>query len=355
MSLTFFNAQGFRCLATLDINLDPRFNLIIGPNASGKTSLLESLYYLGRGRSFRSATNRELIQTGSPEFRIFGIAAGSDGGTHRLGVEVELGHRRIRVDGEDGTGADLARWLPVQVIDPEIHELVQGGPELRRRFLDWGVFHVKHGFLEAWRDYQQALRQRNAALRQNEPDELVQLWNEALISHGAVVDRLRTEFLQDFLPLFSSIVSENLSFDAICSYKPGWSSKLSFAEALQESITRDRAFGSTQAGPHRADLTLQVADRRARHRVSRGQQKMLAAALVIAQTRFVASRIATTPLLLVDDPAAELDHSNRERLFALLQDMPAQMFITALQAEDLPRIAQATMFHVEHGKVTSLL
>jgi len=355
MSVTFFNASGFRCLEPLEIQPHPRCNLVIGPNASGKTSLLESLYYLGRGRSFRSATNRELIQTGSPGFRLFGVSIGNDGTSHKLGVEAEPGQRRIRVDGEDGTGADLARWLPVQVIDPEIHELVQGGPELRRRFLDWGVFHVKHGFLEAWRDYQQALRQRNAALRQNEPDNLVQLWNDALVSHGTVVDRLRNEFLQDFLPLFSSIIAENLSFDAICSYKTGWSSKLSFPEALHESVARDRAFGSTQVGPHRADLSLQVADRRARHRVSRGQQKMLAAALVIAQTRYVAAQIAATPVLLVDDPAAELDASNRERLFALLQDMPAQMFITALQADDLPANNQARMFRVEHGTVTSLL
>lgn len=355
MSLTFFSATGFRCLETLNLEMDPRFNLIVGPNASGKTSLLEALYYLGRGRSFRSATNRELIQTGSSEFRIFGIANRTDISSHKLGVEVEFGHRRIRVDGEDGTGADLARCLPVQVIDPEIHELVQGGPELRRRFLDWGVFHVKHGFLEAWRNYQQVLRQRNAALRQNETDELVRLWDEALLAHGDSVHRLRLEFLQDFLPLFSSIVEKNLSFDAICSYKPGWSPKLGFQEALQESITRDRAFASTQVGPHRADLTLQVADRRARHRVSRGQQKMLAAVLLIAQTRFVAAHIATKPLLLVDDPAAELDRSNRERLFALLEEMPAQMFITALQADDLPWTTHARMLHVEHGKVTSLL
>jgi DNA replication and repair protein RecF len=355
MSLTFFNATGFRCLETLEIELDPGFNLIVGSNASGKTSLLESLYYLGRGRSFRSVTNRELIQTGSSGFRLFGIADGSDPNPHKLGVEVEVGHRRIRVDGQDGTGADLARWLPVQVIDPEIHELVQGGPELRRRFLDWGVFHVKHGFLDAWRNYQQALQQRNAALRQNESQQLVQIWNEALVSHGMVVDGLRAEFLQDFLPLFSSIISKNLSFDAICSYKRGWSSKLSLNDALEENLARDRAFGSTQVGPHRADLTLEVADRRARHRVSRGQQKMLAAALLIAQTRFVASQIATTPMLLVDDPAAELDRSNRERLFALLEDIPAQLFITALQADDLPWTTGARMFHVEHGKVTSLL
>ena len=355
MSLKYFTATGFRCLNTLEIEPHPGCNLITGVNASGKTSLLESLFYLGRGRSFRASTNRELIQTGCSSFTIFGITADQDSTQHKLGIEVATGQRDVRVDGASGAGADLARWLPVQVIDPEIHELVQGGPELRRRFLDWGVFHVKHDFLGAWRAYQQALRQRNASIRQNEPDEMVSLWDEALVLWGERVDSLRREFLAEFLQLFSSIVAENLPFDAICTYKSGWSSNLSLFNALHDGLARDRAFGATQAGPHRADLSLQVADRRARHRVSRGQQKMLAAALVITQIRYVASHLATKPVLLVDDPAAELDRPNRERLFALLQDVPAQMFITALESEDLPWSADARMFHVEHGKVASLL
>jgi DNA replication and repair protein RecF len=148
---------------------------------------------------------------------------------------------------------------------------------------------------------------------------------------------------------------ENLSFVAKCDYKQGWSPNSDLSEALERSYTRDRALGSTQVGPHRADLALQVDTRRARHRVSRGQQKMLAAALVIAQTRFLASHTDARLVLLVDDPAAELDRDNRERLFNMLRRMPVQMFVTALEAEDLPWSDQGRMFHVEHGKVISLL
>jgi DNA replication and repair protein RecF len=355
MSLNFLTVSGFRCLSDLKIEPDPRINLILGPNASGKTSLLESLFYLGRGRSFRLAGNRELVQTGRPGFTIFGSVDTGNPTDHSIGVEVTAGQKRIRVDAQTGTGADLARLLPVQVIDPEVHELIQGGPELRRRFLDWGVFHVKPGFLEAWRAYQQALRQRNAALRQNEPDELVRLWDSALVSYGEIVDQLRTEFLADFLPVFASIVDDKLSFDANCSYKRGWVSNASLAEVLQDGLARDRAFGSTQSGPHRADLGLEVADRRARHRVSRGQQKILAASLVIVQTRFVAAQTAITPLLLVDDPSAELDRLNRDRFFNLLQDMPAQLFVTALEASDVPWSGKGQAMQLEHGKVVSLL
>ena len=354
MSLKRFKVSGFRCLDELDIQPDPRLNLITGPNASGKTSLLESIFYLGRGRSFRASGNRELIQTGKSEFVLFGETSEEDT-QHRVGVEVAVGKRLVRADGEPGNGADLARLLPVQVIDPEIHELIQGSPELRRRFLDWGVFHVKHSFLDSWRRYRKALSQRNASLRQGDSDEEVALWNDALIKHGEEVDRLRTAFIDEFNTIFAAISLENLSFSAICSYKRGWPEKTLLSDALTASIHRDRVFGSTQVGPHRADLNLQVQDRRARHRVSRGQQKMLAAALVIAQTRFVAAQTQAELVLLVDDPAAELDRDNRERLFQMLHDIPAQMFVTALEAEDLPWSAQGRMFHVEHGKVSSLL
>ena len=360
MSLQLFRASGFRCLETTELEPDSRLNLITGENASGKTSLLEALFYLGRGRSFRGSGNRELINKDSSGFRLFGETGSVAKDTqHRLGVEVAIGERRVRVDGDNGTGGDLAQILPVQAIDPEIHELVQGGPEFRRRFLDWGVFHVKHPFLSSWRRYQKALRQRNAALRQKEPDSQVQAWDAELVEEGEAVDNCRASFLEDYLPLFSSIIDEKLPFESKCSYKRGWGSNVGLQEALRESWSRDRAFGSTQVGPHRADLQIQVDERRARHRVSRGQQKMLAAALVISQVRFVARAADTELLLLVDDPAAELDRDNRERLFNMLQDMPAQMFVTALEAGDLPwstvSSEQGKSFHVAHGKVSALV
>ena len=354
MSLQRFTVSGFRCLDDLEIEADSRLNLVTGANASGKTSLLESIFYLGRGRSFRASGNRELIQSGKKGFVLFGETE-EDEKRQRIGIEVAIGHRRVRVNGAQGNSADLARLLPVQVIDPEIHQLIQGAPELRRQFLDWGVFHVKHSFLETWRWYRKALNQRNAVLRQGDSDAALSVWNEALVEHGEEIHRLRSAFIDEFNSLFSAITGENLLFPANCTYKRGWPEETSLSAALAGSIHRDRAFGSTQVGPHRADIALTVNDRRARHRVSRGQQKMLAAALVIAQTRFVAAQTSAELILLVDDPAAELDRDNRERLFQMLREIPAQMFVTALEPEDLPWSAQGQMFHVEHGKVSSLL
>jgi DNA replication and repair protein RecF len=354
VSLKQFRVAGFRCLAEFGFAPDPALNLIAGPNASGKTSLLEAIFYIGRGRSFRASGNRELIQSGQKGFTLYGEIQNGEV-IHRAGVEVEAGQRRIRIDGEAGTSAGLAGFLPVQAIDPEIHNLVQGGPEFRRQFLDWGVFHVKHSFLDAWRRYQKALKQRNAALRQHEPESSIRAWDGEFIAAGGEVDQLRKEYMHGYLQLLDSIISKNLPFDSKCSYYQGWAGDDTLAEALQLSWSRDQALGATQVGPHRADLKLVVQERRARYRVSRGQQKLLAATLVIAQIRFVAAQGCKDMVLLVDDPAAELDPENRQRLFDLLQDMPAQMFITALDPNDLPWREQGMMFHVDQGKITSLL
>ena len=157
--------QKFRCLEAVDFTPHPETNVMVGANGSGKTSVLEALYFLGRGRSFRSGPTSGLIQRGAAEFTVYAqIAAG--GMTQRVGVEQTTAAMQGRIDGNPtASSADLAAVLPVQVIDPEVHELVQGGPKERRQFVDWGVFHVKHEFLVAWRRYRRALLQRNQGLR----------------------------------------------------------------------------------------------------------------------------------------------------------------------------------------------
>lgn len=354
MSLVKFQANGFRSLAPVDIEPHPRFNLISGVNASGKTSLLESIYYLGRGRSFRGTGNRALVQTGEQGFALFGEVSSGDQ-KHRTGVEVTTNERRIKVNGDSGTSADLARILPVQAIDPEVHQLVQGGPDERRRFLDWGVFHVKHTYLSEWRQYHKVLKQRNAALRAQQAAKQIITWNDSLITHALALQQAREEYLSHFEPLFSSICSDYLEIEAKCSYKQGWPAGQHFSESLDITLDSDISKGFTQNGPHRADLYLEVTDRRARHRVSRGQQKLVAAALIISQLNYLATESDADHVLLVDDPAAELDRDNRFKLFQLLEAVPAQLFITALEVDNLASFATGLKYQLVNGELSSLL
>jgi len=336
----------------------PDLNLIIGNNAAGKTSLLEAIYYLGRGRSFRGGSNRELVKNGADSFTLFGEVA--DSGTepasiHKLGCEVSRGTKTLRLDGGNAKSADLVTALPVQAIDPEIHELIQGGPEVRRRFLDWGVFHVEHQYINAWRSYKAALKQRNAALRAGQNPSNVSIWNQQLISNGNSVDLFRKSFISSFNSRLVSIVREVFPFDLKIEFVSGWKDGLTLEEALNDSAQRDQVLQSTQVGPHRADLKFRIDDRSAKHRLSRGQQKLLGAALVIAQTHFVAESMNSRVVLLVDDPAAELDPEHQEHLFRLLQTVPAQLFITSLDPSGVSWENVGKSFSIQAGKLSPLL
>src|SRR5688572_28041978 len=171
MPLGSFRAERFRCLTSVELETDPSANLFIGPNTSGKTSLLETDFFLSSGRSFRSQRREALIARGEESFLLTGQAVGPTGPI-ALGVRATRSGTEWHVGGSVASGiADLAEQFPAQVIDPEVHKLLEEGPGRRRRFLDWGVFHVEHGFLSVWRRYHQALRQRNAALKLNGEDD----------------------------------------------------------------------------------------------------------------------------------------------------------------------------------------
>jgi DNA replication and repair protein RecF len=347
--------ERFRCLDTVDITPHPEANILVGANGAGKTSVLEALYFLGRGRSFRSGPAAGLIQRGGADFTVY-AQIGADGVTQRVGVEQTSSSLNARIDGGSGvSGADLAAAVPVQVIDPEIHELVQGGPKERRRYLDWGVFHVKHGFLGAWRRYRRALLQRNQALRQGLNWQAIEPWDRELIASGLEIDAYRREYLDRLGPELQRLSLGLLDVAAEQRYRSGWPADQDFGSALDASRDRDRSQAQTHVGPHRAELVLEFDGVAARNRLSRGQQKLLSISMILAQSQFVAEQLDRRVVLLVDEPAAELDAERLEKLMGMLQSLRAQLFISALDREALPTDLDASVFHVERGSVSTLL
>lgn len=352
--LSALSLQEFRCFESAGLEAVAGVNLITGRNASGKTSLLEAIYLLGRGRSFRVPRLSALVRHGAAEAVVFGqVGAGDE--RRRLGIRLGAAGTEVHVDGRSGQPiAQLAAAFPVQLIDPQVHDLVQGGPGERRRFLDWGVFHVKHEFLPAWQRYRRALQQRNAAIRAGAGPGQLAAWDQELAPAGETVDRLRREYVDGLSPKISEYAAKMLLNDVKIVYQAGYSEAGGLAEALRSAVDRDRAAGSTQLGPHRAELRIEAGGQPARHRLSRGQQKALAASLVLAQADHLRESTGRAPVLLIDEPAAELDG---ERLGALLDTIAAldgQVFITALTADSLP-LTPARQFHVERGEVAVLL
>ena len=354
MSVRKLWVQNVRCLEEAVLEAADH-NLIYGHNASGKTSLLEAIFVLGRGRSFRGAQREGLIRDGESEAVISGkVTRGELPG--QIGLSLRRGSApRVRINGRDETSAaSLAEWLPVQVLDPGLHRLVDEGPGIRRRFVDWGLFHVEQDFLGHWRRYQRSLRQRNAALKGRAPGDLA-IWDERVGAEGETLNILRESYLESLGGAIRAFGERLLGEQIRLDYRPGWPHGQSLAETLGRNRDRDRRFGATQAGPHRADVLIEVADQQARGRVSRGQQKLLAASLVLAQLQDLQDRRGVRSVLLLDDMAAELDPDSLKRLVASVSGLGCQLFITSLGREDVPLEMPHAAFHVEQGKVASVV
>ncbi len=347
-----FKASHFRCLDDVELAFSPTFNLIYGGNASGKTSLLEALAYLGRGKSFRGATTSDLVQHGQDEFVLFG-RVDKDGIEHRVGVRNSRDGLEVRVDGQsNGGAAALAEALPLQVIDPEVHNLVAGGPDQRRRFLDWIAFHVEPEHLATWRRFRRVLKQRNAALKGNAAG--IQGWNAEFVEQGLALDASRRRALEVAIDSLRDFGLELLGTELGFEYRQGWKSGTDLADALEEGLERDQQAGASQQGPHRADVKVSYDERQARKLVSRGQQKLLASVMVLAATETAQTALERPLLLLLDDPGAELDGDALDRLMAAVGGLGCQVVATSLKRAGLALPDGSSVFHVERGVLTAV-
>lgn len=354
MTLRRFSAENFRCLESVCLDVAPRYNLVFGDNASGKTSLLEAIAYLGRGKSFRRAPIDRLVRHGCEAFTLFGKV--TEGGREcSLGVRNGSDGLETSVDGErSGGAAALARALPLQIVDPDVHDLVAGGPEARRGYLDWLAFHVEPGYLYLWRDYRRALRQRNAVLREAAAGDTLSGWDREFARLAERVHEARLRVLSGARPMLQATGQRLLGGTVGFDYQQGWPQEQRLAEVLVRGRDRDRQLGSTQAGPQRADLRLSRDERGARKTVSRGQQKLLACTLILAATAMVQAHLGRPLLLLLDDPSAELDDGSLKRLMDEVARLECQVIATSLQA-DLALFPEApARFHVEHGRLEPL-
>jgi DNA replication and repair protein RecF len=333
LSLGRLQVTDFRCLQSAVLDLDPRFTLISGPNASGKTSLLEAIYVLGRGRSFRTRRLEHLVRLTAERFIVFGEVHTANRRVP-LGVEGSPAGIRARIGGDKPDSlAQMALLLPVQIIDPEVHHLIEEGPNRRRRFLDWGVFHVEHEFVGHWQRYQQVLKQRNAALKARQPRAVVSAWDADLVRSGDSLSAARARYVAALSPHAQAVGRSLLGMELALGYRSGWAKDQTLAEALAQSFGQDNERGATQVGPHRAELAIRLDGMAVKDRISRGQQKLLAAALLISQLNLFPEESPVRPSLLLDDPAAELDGEHLAALIEEVATRSVQLVVTTLHGE----------------------
>lgn len=355
MGLKSLEINQFRNLHSVSLQPDEGLNLIIGENAAGKTSLLESIFYMSYGRSFRSSQIKHLISYDQDYFR---LVTELDDSITRLGIERTINEQTIRVNQKTISRlSELSTLVPVIALHPDSHQLISAGPENRRQFLDWGVFHVEHHFLIAWKKYKKALTQRNAALRMQQNDKLCSMWNAELVEHADTIQQLRLAYLNNLSQIISELAIELFPEHKIeVNYKRGWPADISYSDYLLQNISKDRDKGYTQSGPHRADLKITVDGQSAQTSISRGQQKKLVSLLKLAQLSLYSDQSSRRCILLFDDLPAELDEGNQNKIMSILSKLNIQLFITAIEAQQIncEYWQHYKVFHVEHGKVKTL-
>jgi len=348
MSLGELRIENLRCIESAALEFSSELNLVSGENGAGKTSILEAIFLLGRGRSFRTRTTERLIRHGQDALTVFGRT--QDLPPTAAGIEVAKEGTRARINGENvQTLLQLSGVLPVQAIDPDIHKLIEHGPERRRRWLDWLVFHVEPTFAAQWTRYQRALKQRNAALKAGMPD--VTNWDVVLVEAGEAISKARESALRRLTPYLERLFAAFSGLAVQIGLQAGWSADRTLQEQLRANLERDRERGLTHSGPHRADVDLRIKGRVAREVLSRGQQKLTAVAMIVSQLQLLRAELGVQATLLLDDPAAELDAKNLRRLFDELRSLECQMIATSLTPETALFQAPKATFHVEQGRV----
>ena len=339
--------RDFRNIAHADLEFPPEGVVIIGDNGQGKTNVLESIAYLGTLRSMRNARDRDLVRHGAAAMHVRGAVEDGAPRTIAVGMERTSGRKRITLDGvEVKRQVDALGALPSVAWSPSDVALVTGGPAERRRYLDVMLALSSRSYVTSLRRYRAALERRNAAIRdavrRGRGEDAIHVWEPALAEHGAALIVARRDWVATHSHEFTRLVAaigeqSSMSITHDCDV-----AEVEVAEHLAEQLARGRqrdiAMGTTGVGPHRDDLCIQLDGRDARAFASAGQQRTAAIALRLLEARTLRHAGHGHPVLLLDDPFAELDMTRVTRTLALLTEEDVGQVILAVPREDeIPR------------------
>lgn len=362
MHVTRLDLRQLRRFADVSVTPGAGLNLFTGDNGAGKTSVLEGLHLMAYGRSFRGRVRDGLIRSGLPALEVFVEWQETPGPPvrRRAGMRHTGSSWEGRVDGTAVSHlGELCAALAVVTFEPGSHALITGGSETRRRYLDWGLFHVEHEFLPLWRRYARALKQRNALLKARARDAELDAWDHELVQAGEPLSQYRQRYLEALEPRIAALINDLAPALGGCSlaYQPGWrANEVSLADALLMARDRDLLVGHTSVGPHRADWRIELSGIPGRDALSRGQAKLVALAALLGQAEHHAATRGDWPVVALDDLASELDRQHQRRVLQRLIATGAQVWITGTDLppglQGLEHTAELRMFHVEHGEIT---
>ena len=356
MWLKRLQAQSLRCFSEIDLSFSPGINVIFGDNGAGKTSILEGIDVLSRGRSFRASKISPIIQSQTDALILFGEVEYANCST-LLAIRSQNSSTELRINREKVNQWSLiARHLPVIDIHPESYLLVNGGPAARRKYLNWGVFHVEPDYAGLWSEYCRTLKQRNSCLKSGDLKQ-ARFWNPLLADKGEQISRHLADYYENLIPYVKNLCAEFcLSSEIGFSYERGWREDAMLADVLEQELEHNAHGYSTQSGPHRSDLKILWGCNRFAHISSRGQQKILTIILKLAQAELLYAFANKSSVYLIDELPAELDQNYQNLAFDVLKKLNSQVIISAVSRQSVADIStDAKWFHVERGRVSAVL
>lgn len=363
MSITSVYLKHFRNLKEQRFNLNPRINFIVGDNGSGKSSILESIFFVGHGKSFRTSKS-ELICHFEQEAFFLNVSnlQGSNFGVSKNKSDLNF---VMKKDGDRiHKLSDLASNFAIQIVTPESFKLFFGGAKERRRFLELGLFHVEHEFKYVWKKFFKLHKQRNAVLKSRADKQTYEYWTTEFVEASIELSNVRQAYsnklageLSDWLSLLLPEVTDRFSLN----FYQGWSQSRELIDVLYSQQDKEYKQGYCVAGAHKFDLKFLIDGQPLELKLSRGQQKLFLLALTLAQTKLIEKVKQVKPILLIDDFGAELDVSSRSKFNKALALLNGQIVISAIDFEAVKPVKDNiikeenyTMFHVEHGEILEI-
>jgi DNA replication and repair protein RecF len=359
MPLTRLIVKQFRNIEACDITVSAGFNFLVGSNGSGKTSLLEAIYLLGHGRSFKSTLTGRIIQNECPELFVHGRFLNADQFELPIGINKQRdGSTEVKIGGQSGQKlAQLANVLPLQLIHPEGFDLLTDGPKHRRAFIDWGVFHCEPQFYKVWGRVKRLNKQRNALLKTATSYSEMLYWDQELAKLAESISEWRSSYVKQLTQSAQQICQLFLpEFEVDIKYYRGWDKNTAYADILKDNFERDQQLGYTFSGPNKADLKIKINGTPVEDVLSRGQLKLMVCALRVAQGQHLTQVTGKQCIYLIDDFASELDSERRQRLADCLKQTQAQVFVSSITQAQISDMQdeKSKMFHVEHGKIDQI-
>lgn len=365
MYLTNFKLNNFKTYAELDVDFCSNINCLVGNNGVGKTNLLDAIYYLSFCKSFFNPIDSQNIRQGEDFFAIHGTYKFEQDSVVVSCIDKRGQSKQMRWNKKPyKTFGEHIGKIPLVIISPQDQNIIMGGSDVRRKFVDGVISQTDKGYLEHLLQYQKALDQRNKLLKQFYEDRhwdesSIVIWDEQLVRHGQVLYDGRKEFLKEFLPLFSEYFSwiTNSSENAVLQYET--KSEIPLAQQLMEARQSDKYALYTTVGPHKDDLDLSIGDFSIKRFGSQGQQKTFVLALKLAQFEYIYQRCGQKPILLLDDIFDKLDMLRVKQLIHLVgTDRFGQVFLTDTQPgrvenifAEIPQV-EHKIFEVTSGALT---